>query len=137
MQLLIDGLFVPCFSLAVLTPFKIADGDAATVAEDRGQDCDATGQELSFAFGRGGCVGSFDDDFAIQQLGLGQIDHLFERSGDEEVHRQAVELLGRQALSPGESRDSTCLLHMQREGVGIDGVVVHDGAGVVHDGAES
>src|SRR5262249_695438 len=87
-----DFGLAPEEALQVLHAFEVADDDAARVAEDVGNDEDfRTLVEDDVGFGRGGAVGGFGEDAALDFAGVGGGELPLQRRGNKNVAREHKE----------------------------------------------
>lgn len=91
-QKIVLGLFLPLAGhssgihvLEVLQPLEIADSDSTSIAEDVRQESDTLGQADLLSFDGGGAIGSLHDDFALEEMGIVDVDGHFESGRDENV----------------------------------------------------
>src|SRR5215471_3376420 len=83
-QTFIDFAFAPEKALAILNPFEIAYGDAASVAENVGDGEDALAIDDGVGLPCGGAVSTFAEDFSLYLIGVALGDLVFDggRNGD-------------------------------------------------------
>ena len=135
-QLRIDSLGVPIHARFVLHPFEIRDRHAAGVAEDRRQNLDPPLHQHRIALGRGRRVGAFSHHLGIDQRRFLGRDHLFQRAGDEHIHRHGIKLPFIDGIGAAETRHPALHVHMRAQGRGIDAAGAVNRAGVIEHGDE-
>ena len=98
--------FGPEEALEVLHPFEVGNNDAARVAEDVGNDEDFGALiEDEIGVGRGGTVGAFGKNAALNFWGVGGGDLAFEGGGNEDVAGGEEELFVGNWFGAGEASD--------------------------------
>ena len=69
----------------VLQPFKVTHCHTSSVAENVGQEVNATVNQNFFCLQSSGAISSFDDQFGLELISIAHINSLLEGSWDEEV----------------------------------------------------
>src|SRR5580693_9903393 len=90
----IDFAFAPEEALAVLDPFKIADRNAAGVAENIGHGEDALGVDNRVGLPGGWAVGAFAQNARLDLMGVLFGDLIFNRGGDGDFTRLEKNVAG-------------------------------------------
>lgn len=133
----VDAGFVPVKILEVLDPFEIADGDAAGVGVDVGQDLNAAFGEDGVGVGIGGVVGAFEHVLGTDAGGVFFGDDATESGGDEDVAGGGEELIGGHGLGLGEAGDLAMLSGVEVEGEDVDTGGILKGSEGVGDGDDA
>src|SRR5207248_10871361 len=128
----------PVLHALVLDPLVVTDGDAAGVADDVGDQLDATLRQYAVAFRRGRSVGALRDQLAPEALCHGAGDLASQRRGNADVgiHVPAVrpgDLLRLRVPAHGAPQVAGIFVDVGDEVDDVDAVGIEDGApGVVH-----
>src|SRR5690349_4616074 len=131
LQAKIHLLGIPEQAFLVLDPLEIADGDAAGVGENIGQDSDAAARENFVRVRRGGTIRGFRNDTRLHDLGVIQRDDVFKRSGNQDVAFHGEQVVVGDARSAGHADDGAGALLVAYGLDGIDAARVGDAAAAI------
>ena len=124
----------PLLVLGFLGVFEVGDVDAASVAEDVGDDEDVALFEDVVGIGGGGAVGAFGDDFCFDEGGVIGGDLGLGGGGDEDVAVELEDLGTEDRLGLGEAFDEALVgVGVLEEGVDVDAFGVSQASGDVGD----
>merc|ERR1740117_2080684 len=79
--------------IQVLEPLEVRTGDTTSVGQHVGDNNNSLGVKDFFSHESSGTVGTFEDDFALELVGVVLVDSLLLGSGDEDVTRHLHEAL--------------------------------------------
>src|SRR5207302_6510098 len=82
-------------ALAILYPLEVADGDAASVAQNVGDNEYSLPLQNLVGRGGGGSVGALAENARLNAMGVLAGDLVFDRGGEQDVTRLEENLLGR------------------------------------------
>jgi len=71
--------------LNVLQPFEVAYSHSSSIAEDIRKEAHSLLKKDLFSFTGGRAIGSLYDEFAVESVGIVDVDGLFEGSWDEDI----------------------------------------------------
>lgn len=71
--------------LEVFQPLKVRHSDTTSVAEHVWKETDSFFEEYFFSFSCGGSIGSLDDEFALEAVGVVEVDGLLKSGRDEDI----------------------------------------------------
>src|SRR5207302_1808100 len=94
LQAFVDFAFAPKEALAILYPLEVADGDAASVAQNVGDNEYSLPLQNLVGRGGGGPVGTLAENARLNAMGVLAGDLVFDRGGEQDVNRLEEDLLG-------------------------------------------
>lgn len=125
---------VPAVAVEVLRPFEVADGDAAGVGENVGNDDGAFLVEYVVRFGSGWPVRKFENDVGVYFVRVVFVNDVFKRGGGEDVDGQFEKFFVGECFCAGKAADFAGFFFVFAYGIDVKAVFVVNGAAGVGDG---